>query len=378
MQFGGEPRGAQGLSKRWLWALEIAGSSPVRCTRRNRWRREVESMSTSDDEVRGAESQPARGVRRLAIETPYLHRMQLRHFILFNMGPLAGTVAAAALAFVFPIGKLEIGLFAGMWLATGIGVSAGYHRLFTHRAYSVAAPVRAALAILGSMAALGPLISWSAMHRRHHQLADRAGDMHSPNLHGKSLGGRIRGFIHAHVTWMIRHEYPNIVHYVPDLLEDRLVVRVSRHYILWILLGLAIPAAIGGIAAKSLIGALNGFLWGGVVRMFVVAQSISALNSIAHTLGSRPFRLRDSSRNNPLLGLLVWGEGWHHNHHAFPASASFGLSWYRIDISYWFILALKGLGLAWDVKVPTRQQIASRDAEASEPLAPAGSPGGAE
>lgn len=202
--------------------------------------------------------------------------------------------------------------------------------------------------------------------------------MHSPHLHGSSLGGRIRGFVHAHVTWMIKHEYPNIVHYVPDLLEDRAVVRASRHYITWVLLGLAIPCAIGGLATFSVIGALNGLLWGGFVRMFVVAQSISALNSIAHTLGTRPFRLRDNSRNNPILGLLVWGEGWHHNHHAFPSSASFGLSWYRIDISYWFILALKGLGLAWDVKVPSRQQIASRDAEDPEAIAAAGSPGDAE
>jgi stearoyl-CoA desaturase (delta-9 desaturase) len=272
-------------------------------------------------------------------------------------------VAAIGLAFVYPIGKIDIALFFAMWLVTGLGISAGYHRLFTHRAYKAVKPVRVVLAVMGSMAALGPLISWSAMHRRHHQCADATGDMHSPNLHGKTLRGRIRGMVHAHLTWMIKHEYPNIVHYTPDLLEDRTVLRVSRNYLWWIVLGLVIPAALGGLVAGSPVGALNGFLWGGVVRMFVVSQSISALNSISHTIGSRPFRLRDNSRNNLVLGLLVWGEGWHHNHHAFPASASFGLSWHRIDISYWFILVLKGLGLASDVRVPARQQIASRNTD---------------
>jgi stearoyl-CoA desaturase (delta-9 desaturase) len=217
------------------------------------------------------------------------------------------------------------------------------------------------------------------MHRRHHQCADAAGDMHSPNLHGKTLGGRIRGFVHSHLTWMIKHEYPNIVHYTPDLLEDRAILRVSRNYMWWVGFGLALPAAIGGLATGSLVGALDGFLWGGVVRMFVVTHSIFAINSITHMFGTRRFQLRDDSRNNLALVILAWGEGWHHNHHAFPTSASFGLTWYRIDISYWFILLLKGVGLASDVKLPDREQIRSRSTETLEAVAgPAGLAGRAE
>jgi len=295
--------------------------------------------------------------------------MQLRHFVLFNVGPLLGTVAAVALALVHPVGKLDLALFLGMWLLTGLGVSAGYHRLFTHRSYKTTQAVRVALAIMGSMAGLGPVISWAAMHRRHHQCADDEGDMHSPNLHGRGLGGRVRGFIHAHVSWMVRHEYPNIVYYTPDLLEERALVRTSRHYLTWVLLGLAVPAAVGGAVSGSLLGALTGLLWGGAVRMFVVSQSISALNSVLHTIGSRPFRLPDYSGNNWLLGLLIWGEGWHHNHHAFPRSASFGLAWYRADISYWFILLLARLGLAWEVRVPTAEQVAVRSRARAYPVA---------
>jgi stearoyl-CoA desaturase (delta-9 desaturase) len=298
--------------------------------------------------------------KRLVIETPYLHRMQFRHFMLFNVVPFIGAGAAVAFAFVHPVSRVDVILFLSMWLLTGLGVSIGYHRLFTHRSFETSTSMRVALAILGSMAGLGPVISWSAMHRRHHQCADHEGDMHSPNLHGESLGARIRGLIHAHISWMVKHEYPNIVYYTPDLLEDRALVRTSRHYDLWVLLGLTIPAVIAGLVSHSLLGALSGFLWGGLVRMFVVSQSISTLNSVLHSAGAHPFALHDNSRNSWFLALMIWGEGWHHNHHAFPRSASFGLAWYRIDFSYWVILLLQRLGLVWNVKVPSQEQIAAR------------------
>lgn len=302
--------------------------------------------------------------RRLAINTPYLHRMQRRHFILFDVLPFFGAVTAIGLAFIHPIGWLELALFFGMWLLTGLGISAGYHRLFTHRSFKTTAAVRVMLAIFGCMAGQGAVISWVAMHRRHHECADKPGDMHSPNLHGATLWGKIRGFVHAHYTWMVKHEYPNVAHYVPDLLRETAIVRVARHYRWWIVLGLVIPAAVGGLVAQSWMGALTGFLWGGVVRMFVVGHSMWALNSVLHTIGSQPFRLRenpnDNSRNNWLLAVLAWGEGWHNNHHAFPYSASFGLAWYRIDLAYWFIAVLKALGLAWDVKLPTKERMAAR------------------
>ena len=312
-------------------------------------------------------AQPQDKRRRLAVDTPYLHRMQRRHFFYFDVLPFFGTIGAVALAAVWGITWIDAGLFVLMWLLTGLGISAGYHRLFTHRSFKTVAPVRALLAILGCMAGQGAVISWVAMHRRHHECADKEGDMHSPNLHGTSRWGRVRGFVHAHYTWMIKHEYPNVAHYVPDLLRDLTIVRIARLYRWWVALGLVIPAVLGGLLTESWYGALSGFLWGGVVRMFVVGHSMWALNSVLHTIGSQPFRLRenpkDNSRNNWVLGVLAWGEGWHNNHHAFPYSASFGLAWYRIDLAYWFIGALKATGLAWEVKVPTRERIAARAAE---------------
>lgn len=304
-------------------------------------------------------------VIRTAVDSPYLHRIQKRHFILFNVLPFLGTLLALALLYRRPIGTVEIALFLTMWFLTGFGVTVGFHRMLTHRTFEAHPVVRATLVALGSMAGLGSPISWVAMHRRHHQCADKPGDMHSPNLHGTDFKGRVKGFIHAHLTWMIRHEYPNVNYYVPDLLRDKIVFRISRNYNFYILLGLAVPAAIGGILTESWMGAFLGFLWGGVVRMFAVTNAMWALNSFLHTVGSRPFKVKDRSTNSLLLAILAWGEGWHHNHHAFPRSAWFGLAWYRYDPGYWLIRSLAALGLAWNVEVPTPERIAKQSAAAS-------------
>jgi len=291
----------------------------------------------------------------------HFHRLQRRHFILFDVLPFIGTLIALGALFYRPIGALEISLFFIMWLVTGLGLTVGYHRLFTHRAFATGTAASAMLVVMGSMAGRGPMVSWAAMHRRHHELSDHEGDLHSPNLHGESFLGRLRGFLHAHLTWMIEHDYPNVVHYVPDLMAQPTLVRVNSYYYVWVLLGLLIPTAIGGLVAGSLWGAVAGFLWGGVVRMFVVEQGMSAINSVMHTFGARPYRTRgDNSRNLGVMAWLAWGEGWHNNHHAFPYSAAFGLRWFEFDPGYLFIRLLAALGLAWNVKVPSAEKIALR------------------
>jgi stearoyl-CoA desaturase (Delta-9 desaturase) len=298
---------------------------------------------------------------RSAISSPYLHAAQRRHFFLFDVVPAALTLAAVALLFVHPLSKTDIVLFWVMWLGTGLGLTVGFHRLFSHRAFAAGPAVSVALLILGSMAARGAMISWVAMHRRHHECSDREGDLHSPNMHGASTMQRLRGWLHAHWTWMMQHDYPNVARYTSDLLRDPVLVRANRHYFVWVTLGLLFPAIFGGVFTESLIGILTGFLWGGAVRMFVVEQSMSAINSFTHLLGSRPFHMPDdNSRNSSLLGLLVWGEGWHNNHHAFPSSAAFGLKRREIDFGYWLIRLLQKLGLAWDVKYPSTAHVARR------------------
>jgi stearoyl-CoA desaturase (delta-9 desaturase) len=247
-----------------------------------------------------------------------------------------------------------------MWMLTGFGISVGYHRLFAHASFATARRVAALLAIFGAMAGQGGLISWVAMHRMHHEFGDEAGDLHSPNLSGRGLMGKLRGFAHAHLTWMAAHPYPNVVHYAPDLLRDRGLTSISRRYYRWVILGFVGPAVLCGFLTMSGWGVLEGVLWGGFARMFVLEQGIWSLNSVCHLLGTRRFKTRDESRNNAWLAPFIFGEAWHHNHHAFPNSASFGLSWYRLDPGYWLIGLLAALGLAWDVRVPNQGQIANR------------------
>jgi stearoyl-CoA desaturase (Delta-9 desaturase) len=297
------------------------------------------------------------------ITSRHLHKLQRRHFIIFDILPFLGTLLALGLLFYRPIGVVEIGLFFAMWLLTGFGLTVGYHRLFTHRAFSTGVAVSSALIVLGSMAGRGPMLSWVAMHRRHHELSDHEGDLHSPNLHGTTRSRRLLGLLHAHLTWMIEHDYPNVAHYVPDLMKDRILVAVNRYYYTWVVLGLVLPAAIGGLVTASWWGAVTGVLWGGIVRMFVVEQTMSAINSVMHTFGTRAYPTRDDSRNLGVMALLAWGEGWHNNHHAFPYSAAFGLRWFEFDPGFLLIRSLERLGLAWNVKVPSREKIIHRRAQ---------------
>jgi stearoyl-CoA desaturase (delta-9 desaturase) len=302
-----------------------------------------------------------------AFSSRAFHRLQLRHFLMFDGLPLIGTIVALALIPIMPPDAVDIALFASLWLATGLGLTVGFHRYFAHQSFSTVRPVALLLLILGSMAARGSMISWVAMHRRHHQRSDREGDLHSPNLHGVGLGGRLRGLLHAHVTWMMRHDYPNITHYVPDLLKDRTIARFNRHYYLWVALGLILPTLVGGLATRSFAGAATGFLWGGAVRMFVVEHTMSAINSLCHLIGTRRFIVRgENSRNNAWLSLPTWGEACHNNHHAFPGSAAFGLRWYEMDPGFWFIRALQAVGLAWDVRAPSPAMIARRQSAADD------------
>ena len=264
--------------------------------------------------------------------------------------PMIGLVAAIGLLWNIAISSVELSLLIGMYLLTAMGLSLGFHRQFSHQSFKTTPAIRALLAILGSMAAEGPVIFWAATHRRHHQFSDREGDPHSPNLHGHGIGGALRGLWHAHVGWLFVHHVTDPGRWTPDLLRDRLVFRISQQYFLWVAAGLAIPAVIGGLAHGSLHGALLGFLWGGLVRMFVAHHTTWGTNSLSHMIGARPYATRDNSRNNFLLALLTLGDGWHNNHHAFPTSASHGLEWWEIDINRGILFLLKQLGLAWDIR----------------------------
>jgi stearoyl-CoA desaturase (delta-9 desaturase) len=275
--------------------------------------------------------------------------------------PFIALFVAAAFLWGRGFSWVHLGVLFGMYMITAIGITVGFHRLFTHQAFKTNPVVKGALAIMGMMAVEGPLLRWTATHRRHHQHSDEEDDPHSPHHHGGGVVGTIKGFWHAHMGWLLRDAEPeDLARYNPDLRRDKLLAVLSNLWWVWALLGLLIPAAVAGLITMSWMDVFLGFLWGGLVRIFLVHHVTWSINSVCHIWGSRPFKSNDESRNNWFFGILGLGEGWHNNHHAFPTSARHGLKWWQIDFSYLFIKALSKLGLAWDVKVPSKERLAKK------------------
>ena len=277
--------------------------------------------------------------------------------------PFLGCVIAASLLWRFGwMGWLYVALLLVGWVITGMGITVGFHRLLSHRAFETHRWTRAFWTILGAIAAQGPPFIWCATHRKHHELSDQPGDPHSPHLHGDGWFSGVRGFVHSHFGWFMQYGANRDVvrRYVPDLIKDPLLVHVDRFYPIYIAFGLALPAVIGGLVTSSWFGALLGFLWGGLVRIFMVHHITWSINSVCHVFGSQTYRSEDQSRNNLICGILGHGEGWHNNHHAFPTSARHGLQWWQFDLSWLTILAMRTVGLAWNVRTPSSDALQAK------------------
>jgi stearoyl-CoA desaturase (Delta-9 desaturase) len=274
--------------------------------------------------------------------------------------PFLGLVAVCITLWGWGFSWVDFGLLLGMYFLSAVGITVGFHRLFTHRAFETNRAVQFILAVLGSMAVQGPLLSWVAQHRRHHQLSDAPGDPHSPHLHGHGLRGFFGGLWHAHMGWFFIADAPELANYIKDLRQSSSLRLASALFPLWVCISLLIPTALGALLTGTWQGALCGLLWGGLARIFLVHHVTWSINSVCHLWGSRPYPTNDCSRNNFLFGIFALGEGWHNNHHAFPTSARHGLRWWQIDVSYWVIRALAHLGLAWQVKLPASRQLSNQ------------------
>jgi stearoyl-CoA desaturase (Delta-9 desaturase) len=254
----------------------------------------------------------------------------------------------------------DIAVFAILYVFTGLGVTVGFHRLFTHRAFATKRWLRGLFAIAGSVAIEGPVISWVADHRKHHAFADQPGDPHSPHVdHGVGLRGALRGLAHAHMGWLFLHTQRGArKRYAPDLLADPVVRWVDRTFVVWALGGMAAAFGLGWLIGGTFTAALTGLLWGGAVRLLVLHHVTYSINSLCHFFGRKRFDTGDESRNLAWLSILSFGEAWHNNHHAFPTSAAHGLRWWELDVSSLVIRGLERVGLAWDVVRidPARQQ----------------------
>jgi stearoyl-CoA desaturase (delta-9 desaturase) len=244
--------------------------------------------------------------------------------------PFLATLFAIRLLWMKAVSGFDLILLAVLYSLVAFGVTVGFHRMLTHRSFRPHPAIKCVLLVLGCMSFEGAPLQWAATHLKHHALSDRDGDPHSP----------VEGFFHAHVGWIFSSTDADPKTYCRHLVEDPIVVFVSRTWLVWAVLSLAIPFAIGG---------WSGLLWGGLVRVFLSHHVTWSVNSVCHTFGKRPFATRDQSRNEWIVGLLAFGEGWHNNHHAFPRSAFHGLRWWQFDLSGYLIWLLERVGLARDV-----------------------------
>jgi stearoyl-CoA desaturase (delta-9 desaturase) len=276
--------------------------------------------------------------------------------------PPVGLLSAMGVLWGVAFHWVDLALLVGFYVVCAFGTTIGFHRYFTHRGFEAHWSVKATLAILGCMTMQGPITQWVTDHRKHHALSDKPGDPHSPHVgQGDGAVGALRGFVHAHVGWLFANlGMEQGREYGKDLYEDRLIRAIDRAYLLWVALTLGLPFAIGYAIGGTTAAGVEGLVWGGLVRIFAYQHATFSVNSICHMFGRQDYRSRDEARNNWLVALLVFGEGWHNNHHAFPASARHGLGRRQLDVSWWVIRGLEKLGLVWNVKIPDSAQLERR------------------
>jgi stearoyl-CoA desaturase (Delta-9 desaturase) len=275
-------------------------------------------------------------------------------FVFFGVvGPLIATVYGITLVWQRYVDWLDIGLLIAFYLISGLGITIGFHRMLTHKSFETSKYVKALFLIMGCMAWENNPITWASTHIKHHAHSDEEDDPHSPLV----------SLFHAHVGWIFQ-DSADTETYGTWLRKDPVIVWVDRTWLIWALLGMVIPFAIAG---------WSGLLWGGFVRMCLTHHITWSVNSVCHTFGRRPYNTQDASRNNWLVGLLAFGEGWHNNHHAFPRSAFHGLEWWQFDLSSWIIRALEKTKLVWNVyrvKPNDKQKRRAKPSLQQSPAAP--------
>ena len=272
--------------------------------------------------------------------------------------PFAATILAAIFAWGTFLHVRDIVIFAVLYFVSAFGVTIGFHRHLTHRAFDTFKPIHYALAVMGSLAVEGPVLAWVADHRKHHAFSDEDGDPHSPHVgHGTGVMAVFRGLYHAHIGWLFESNgRAEKRRYCPDLCADRTMRRIHGAFPWLVAATLLVPFAAGWAWGGTLSDGAEALLWAGLVRIFLVHHVTWSINSVCHFFGQQRFETGDESRNVFWLALPSLGEAWHHNHHAFPRSAYHGLRWYELDPSGWIIFTMAKLGLAWNVVSVDRER----------------------
>jgi stearoyl-CoA desaturase (delta-9 desaturase) len=279
---------------------------------------------------------------------------------IFIAVPFLALLAAVPVAWGDALHWRDIAIAAVLYVFTGLGITVGFHRFFTHGSFRANRPLTILLAVAGSMAIEGPVVRWVADHRRHHAFSDREGDPHSPWRYGENVTALLRGLFHAHVGWLFDPENTNPRRYAPDLLRDRGVMLVSRLFAPLAAFSLGLPALLGFLITGTWQGALSSFFWASLVRVALLHHVTWSINSICHAMGRRPFRSRDRSGNVWWLALLSFGESWHNLHHADPTCARHGVLPGQIDSSARTIWIFEKLGWATNVRWPDAARVVAK------------------
>ena len=288
-------------------------------------------------------------------------RIQRRITLILTVLPPLAVIGAIVSLWGTGITRVDFGIMLGFYVFTGLGITLGYHRLFTHRSFRAVKPLRVTLAVAGSMAVQGSIIAWVATHRRHHAYADQYGDPHSPHLaKAGGLRGVAMGLAHAHMGWLFSSEQSDQAEWAPDLLGERAIKRIDRHFGTLTLATFLLPALFGLVLTGSWVGMVTAFLWGSLVRVFFLHHITWSINSICHFYGREAYQARDESRNVWPMAIPSFGESWHNNHHAFPWSARLGLRAWQIDPAWYVLRALRLVRAVRNVKVPTRTQMLAK------------------
>jgi stearoyl-CoA desaturase (delta-9 desaturase) len=317
-------------------------------------------MSIGED-LGATPSTARRPHEEVTVEHEEFRLIQKIHAILIFVIPTIGTIAALYLAWNYGVTLTDMLLLFIGYAFTMLGITLGYHRLFSHRSFKAKTWFRVLLAIAGSTAAQGSVVYWVSNHRRHHQYTDLPGDLHSPYVRDEGkIDDLVTGFWHSHMGWTFGHKMTNALMFAKDIYRDDAISWANRMYYVWVFGGLIVPAVIGGLISGTWYGAFTGFLWGGLVRVFLAYHFVNGIDSVTHIFGNQPFHSADHSVNNAVWAVPTLGEGWHNNHHAFPSSAVFGLEWYQIDPGAWVLKGLRAFGQVWDIQQPSAEMIAAK------------------
>ena len=274
--------------------------------------------------------------------------------------PLLALIAAIPLAWGWGLGWHDVIIALVFYWISGLGVTVGFHRYFTHGSFKARTGLRVALAVAGTLAIEGPVLNWVADHRRHHKYSDKEGDPHSPWRYGEDVKALSKGLAFAHMGWLFDPNKTSKEKFIPDLLADARIRRVHQLFPVLVAASLLTPALIGGLWSMSWHGAITAFFWGSLVRIALLHHVTWSINSICHTFGSEEFEVRDKSRNVAWLAIASFGESWHNLHHADPTCARHGVLKGQLDSSARVIWGLEKLGWAYDVRWPDAERLEAK------------------